>query len=286
MRLIHFACLDENLTHCTEFTGVEWPTHGRNVFYNIPNTNQPDLSNWLRENPHRLNLATLGLSFADPSVTESDLAFPSQTLDQWTGTLTSTFQYDGAEVRVETAADPYSDSVAIIVESTLLGAGELGLFLDFPYPTNEKFEAPFVGVYNQTDLHSTSLHAHEGGAEIRHVLDNTDYGVYLRWDGNAEVSGPEEGTHKYRLTTTEKILHLTASFGEKRPCAIPSVDKVRGHSEEWWEAFWTEGAFVDLTASDIEEAEEIQRRTIQSLYLVAVNSASDLPPQGKTSPGS
>lgn len=262
---------------------MQWPTHGRDVFYNIPNTDQPLLSNWLRENPHRLNLGTLGLSFADPSATEADLASPSQTLDQWTGVLTSTFSYAGAPVRVETFADPHSDTVAVTIESSLLGDEELGVFLDFPYPTKEKFEAPFVGVYNQTDLHSTSLHTHDGGAEIRHVLDDTDHGVYLAWEGDAQISGPAEGTHKYELSTTEKVLRLTASFGEKRPCRIPSVDKVRGNSEEWWEAFWSEGAFVDLTASGSEEAEAIQRRTIQSLYLVAVNSASDLPPQGESS---
>lgn len=197
--------------------------------------------------------------------------------------LTSTFSYAGSPVRVETVADPHSDTVAVTVDSALLEGGDLGLFLDFPYPTREKFEAPFVGVYNQTDLHSTSLHSHEGGAEIRHMLDDTDYAVYLAWEGDAQVSGPEEGTHKYMLSTTEKVLRLTASFGEKRPCRAPSVDKLKRNSEDWWETFWREGAFVDLTASGSEEAEEMQRRTIQSLYLVAVNSASDLPPQGESS---
>lgn len=174
--------------------------------------------------------------------------------------------------------------MAVTVESELLGAGELGLFLDFPYPTKEKFEAPFVGVYNVTDLHQTSLHPHEGGAEIRHVLDDADYGVYLRWEGDAEVSGPEEGTHKYKVTTTEKTLRLTASFGKKRPCGIPAVDKVTRRSKEWWEGYWNERTFVDLTASGSEEALEVQRRTVQSLYLVAVNIASDLPPQGEFAP--
>ena len=261
---------------------MEWPTHGRDVFYNIPNTDQPVLSNWLRENPHRINLGSLGLSFADSGVTESDLGSASQDLDQWTGILTSSFRYAGEEVRVETLVDPHSDSVAVTVKSDLLTDGELGLFLDFPYPTKEKFEAPLVGLFNKTALHSTSLHAHEGGAEIRHVMDDTDYGVYLRWDGDAEVSGPEEGTHRYRLTTTEKVLRVTASYGKKRSCKIPSVAKAKKNSEKWWREFWNKGAFVDLGASDSEEAEEIQRRTIQSLYLVAVNSASNLPPQGKS----
>ena len=141
-----------------------------------------------------------------------------------------------------------------------------------------------MGVYNKTDLHKTSLHPHEGGAEIRHVLDDTEYGVYIRWEGEAEISGPEDGTHKYKITTTEKVLRLTASFGKERPCGIPSVEKVRRRSEKWWRGYWNEGAFVDLTASGSEEAKEVQRRTMQSLYLVAVNTASDLPPQGESSP--
>lgn len=174
--------------------------------------------------------------------------------------------------------------MAITVESELLGTGDVGLFLDFPYPTKEKFEAPFVGGYNMTDLHRTSLHPHEGGAEIRHVLDDADYGVYLRWEGDADISGPEEETHKYKITTTGKTLRLTASFGKERPCGIPSVEKVTKRSKEWWEGYWNEGAFVDLTASGSEEVLEVQRRTVQSLYLVAVNTASNLPPQGESAP--
>ncbi|SPN98540.1 uncharacterized protein DNG_01586 [Cephalotrichum gorgonifer] len=262
-----------------DFHGVEWPTHGRDVFYNIPNADQPVLSNWLRENPHRINLATIGFSFPDPDATEADLASPSQTLDLWTGVLTSSFQYEGADVRVETVADPASDAVAVTVKSSLLEDGALGLLFDFSYPTKDKFDAPFVGLYNRTDLHETTLTPGEGGAEIRHVLGETEYGVSLRWDGDAEISGPENGTHRYRLTTTEKTLRLTASFGKERPCGIPSVEKVRKHSEKWWEQFWKDGAFVDLSKVEDEGAKEIQRRAILSLYLIAVNSASDLPPQ-------
>lgn len=265
-----------------DFKGVEWPTHGRDVFYNIPNTDQPLLSNWLRENPHRLNLATLGLSFPDPDAAESDLTSASQTLDLWTGVLASSFEYQGSKIRVDTVADPHSDTVAVSVESPLLEGGELGLFLDFPYPTKDKFDAPFVGLYNKTDLHETKLETRGGGAEIRHIFDDADYGVFLRWEGDVEIAGPEAGTHRYRLTTSEKALRLTATFSEKRPCRIPSVGKVRKNSEKWWEAFWEDGAFVDLTATESEEAREMQRRTIQSLYLIAVNSASDLPPQGES----
>ena len=57
-------------------------THGRPVPYPLPDPKHPELSDWLRKNPHRLNLGRLGLAFtkADGSLaTEGDLRNVRQT---------------------------------------------------------------------------------------------------------------------------------------------------------------------------------------------------------------
>src|SRR5690242_13766636 len=64
---------------------------------------------WLRENPHRFNLGRLGLylSRADGRIASyADLAETRQTLDLWTGRLSSRFVFDGVPVEVETSVHP------------------------------------------------------------------------------------------------------------------------------------------------------------------------------------
>src|SRR5689334_648273 len=144
-------------------------THGRLVTYEVPNPAQSDISNWLRENPHRLNLASVGFDFGRQNVSEDDLQHKTQELDIWSGKLSSSFVYDGLPVKVETWADPDSDTIAVNVNSKLLRRG-LGVFFDFPYPDKEKFNAPFVGHFNLTSKHSTVLERlSSNSARIKHT---------------------------------------------------------------------------------------------------------------------
>jgi len=275
---------DNMLIIFLDFKGVEWWTHDRMVEYNQPSDTNTEIANWLRENPHRLNLGNIGLWFADETITsEEDLDYKTQVLDMWTGRATSKFATSGDAISVETVAHPESSTVGISIESKALGKGNLGLFFDFPYPTHDKFNAPFVGVFNLTDLHTTKLIVDDdkktSTAEIKHALGETEYSLFLTWEGEAEIQGPEEGTHRYLLKTPQDELLLTAAFAETKPESLPSFEEVNKTSEKWWREYWSNGAFLDLTASKSEDALEIQRRVILSQYLVAVNSASRLPPQ-------
>lgn len=263
---------------------MDWWTHGRLVNYNQPNPAENDISNWLRENPHRLNLATLGLSFLGKKVNESMLLNKSQELDMWSGKITSSFVYDGSPVKVETWADPDSDTVAVAVTSPLLGTGSLGFFIDFPYPTKDKFNAPFVGVSNATSQHQTSIKgAGSNAATIEHVMGATSYLVELKWDGGqGKLIPPASDSHRHELVVSAaRSVRLTVAFSPKGISDVPGYDKVVAASEKSWPAYWSTGAFVDLTAAKSADATELQRRTIQSQYLTAVNTASKLPPQGK-----
>ncbi|PSR90525.1 Six-hairpin glycosidase-like protein [Coniella lustricola] len=267
-------------TSVDDFTGLDWWTHGRLVNYDQPNPAEADISNWLIENPQRLNLGNIGLYFLGSEVSEADLTSTSQMLDLWTGSIVSTFSYNGSPVRIETRAATDSDTIGVKVESDLLSSGSLGLFFDFPYPDVNKFDAPYVGVWNATSNHSTALESSESQLSIQHVLDDTSYYLTAVWEGHGQVTGPENATHRYCLTVPgSSSLNLTATFSPEKGPSVASLDDLTAETELWWEKYWTSGAFIDLTSTDSSNATELQRRIVLSQYLLAVNSASRFSPQ-------
>lgn len=263
-----------------DFTGLDWWTHGRLVNYAQPNPAEADISNWLIQNPQRLNMANIGLSFGDVQLTEVDLVNKSQVLDLWTGTLVSSFFYNGSKITVETRVAPQSDTVGISVSSELLQTGAIGIFFDFPYPDKNKFDAPYTGVWNATDMHSTSLEASDGQFSIHHALDNNSYYLTAVWEGQGQVSGPKTNTHRYDLKVSgENTLNLTATFSQGKMHDIVPLEDLEELTTLWWEDYWTSGAFIDLTSVNSTDATELQRRIILSQYLTAVNLASSISPQ-------
>lgn len=214
-------------------------------------------------------------------VIESDLEQKDQVLDLWTGGITSTFVYNGTEVKVETWSAPDSDTVGISVDSEHLSSGALGVFFDFPYSDLNKFDAPFVGVWNATSNHSTFIETSRNEAVIQHNLDTTSYFLTAKWEGAGEVSGPIDGSHRYVLTvpgsnTLKLVATLSPTQESVTDTTFESLTKV---SKSWWHNYWDSGAFIDLTSANNKNATELQRRIILSQYLMAVNSASSLSPQ-------
>ncbi|KAI0882533.1 Six-hairpin glycosidase-like protein [Annulohypoxylon maeteangense] len=268
-------------TSVDDFTGLDWWTHGRLVNYNQPNPAQNDISNWLIRNPQRVNLGTIGLWFGGDVITEEALENKSQTLDLWTGKISSSFTYKGAPVKVETWADSNSDTIGIAIESELFSENSLGIFFDFPLPTTNKFDAPFVGVFNATEKHNTTLQQGRNRADIRHDMDATSYYTSFTWDTSAKISGPLNGTHRYILQPSNgcKRIEISVAFSPALSTHIKPFSDLKSSSKTWWESFWESGAFIDLSGVKSPNATELQRRTILSQYLIAVNSASSYPPQ-------
>ena len=90
---------------------------------------------WLRENPHRFSLGRLGLYLANTGgkpAAFSDLSATRQSLDMWTGRLSSSFVFDGVPVEVETSVHPDRDLIIVRLRSNLLADGRLGVDLRFP----------------------------------------------------------------------------------------------------------------------------------------------------------
>ena len=272
-----------NQTQPEDYTGVDWWTHDRLVNYEQPNPTQKDISQWMIANPHRINLGRVGLWFGGNNVTEQSLSDKTQTLDLWSGAISSSFSLNGSQVDITTLASPESDTVAVKVSSRLLAHGGLGVVLDFPYATGKnKFDAPFVGLFNATANHTTELSSSGNRAVITHTLDATTYVADVAWEGKASLVRLEENEHKYVLQSLGQAdtLSFTVTYAPLAgtdTCA--SFEDVRSISAAWWAEYWSSGAFISLPTASNSSAHELQRRIILSQYLLAVNGAGRDPAQ-------
>ena len=115
----------------------EWiDTHGKLIPYPTNGTSEAGL--WLRQNPHDVPLGRI--AFADSlgqSLQAADISKVTQTLNLWTGHLTSQFMWHNYEVKVDTVVDSATDTVAVKIKSKAITQGLLTLTLDYPrgYPT-------------------------------------------------------------------------------------------------------------------------------------------------------
>ncbi|EMD36550.1 hypothetical protein CERSUDRAFT_115580 [Gelatoporia subvermispora B] len=252
-----------------------------------------DPQQWLISNPNRVNLGRVGLQFRDArgdavNASEEDLGSIRQELDLWTGTITSQFIYRGVAVKVQTYASQSASAIAFRIQSDLLEEGRLGVFLDFPWNDgSSKFQAPFVGYWNESDLHTTTLQIGPGlredsRARITHTEVASTFFTGIGGDEFA-ISRDSPTEHRYSIapsSRTSDALSLTVAYSNTTGSAVPTFADVVAESTSAWENYWSTGGFVDvLTNSTDPRAEELQRRIILSRYLMRVNEAGHTPPQ-------
>ncbi|KAL1726528.1 Six-hairpin glycosidase-like protein [Schizophyllum commune] len=268
------------------YHGISWLDHGRPVEYDFGG--QPAaIEQWLTANPNRVNLGRIGLAFFDDAgtslanVSEANLTSLHQELDLWTGIAQSEFEWAGAEVRVTTSCADRADAVVVTLSSPLLAAGRLGVFFDFPWSDgSSKFSAPFVGVYNATDKHSTTLRTvSDLKSDITHELGSSTFVTSIEAKETVTLTRDSPDAHRYTLVAHEDTedLSLVVSFsGDADPSLSPDVDFSHKASATAWEEYWTRSGFVDvISGSSDERADELQRRIILSRYLMRVNEAPD-----------
>jgi hypothetical protein len=265
-----------------DYVGEPWDFHGRTVYFWTNDPQHPELNAWLRSNPHRINLARIGLLLLRQDgqpATEADLTGKQQELDLWTGTLRSRFVLDGVPATIETTCHPDHDVVAVRIDSPLVSAGRLAVFLDFPYASGaDKFDAPFVGVWDEPDAHQTTLQRRgRGRAVVTHTLDATTYYTALSWEGGGDVR--PEGSHRYVLRSTDSRLELSVAFSPDSRLAPPSARAVAAAAADWWPQFWDTGGAIDLSGSSDPRWLELERRIVRSQYALAVNESGNWPPQ-------
>ncbi|GAA2724164.1 hypothetical protein [Cellulomonas aerilata] len=261
-------------------------------------------SQWLRANPHRLDLGRLGLVVADGdgyrTPSPDELGDARQLLDLWTGTVTSDVVLAGRRLRVTTACHPDRDVLAVRVEH-LAGAddtddevpGGLGVAvrLAFPYGSQSWSNA---ADWSRPGDHITVVRDVPGGVDVDRHFDGAPdpaYHVALRTDGGARVAAT--GPHELVVAggpVLDLVVALRPGAGAVDGVLVdrgsrgaapepPVVDDVLAASAAGWSAFWDGGAALDLSGSADPRAAEVERRTVLSQYLTAIQCAGSLPPQ-------
>ncbi|CAN5428305.1 hypothetical protein BH10PSE4_BH10PSE4_09430 [soil metagenome] len=237
--------------------------------------------NWLRENPHRFSLGRVGLDLRDKTgkpARFADLAQTEQSLDLWTGMLTSRFVYDGQAVTVKTRIHPDLDMILVDVDSPLVAQGRLAVSVKFPGvsaklnpdPSDWNADAKHVTTRLGQGRRSLSLQRHIG-----------DTGYFVALQAGQDVGFVAEGPHAYRIVPAKgaKTLSVEVAYAPDKIPALPLQAKADQAVAQHWKAYWSKGGVVDFTGSTDPRAAELERRVVLSQYLMALNGAGEVPPQ-------
>ncbi len=249
----------------------------------FPTRQNSPAGDWLRKNPRIHPLGQLALEWDKPDgslLAPEDIQEPAQTLDLWTGIVTSRFKLGGVTVTVTTACHPERDLVAVRIESKLVAQGKLRARLAFPRGYNLKVKNTPDLDWSQPESHRSVLtQADYAPVSIARTVGDTRYTVLvggLVW---------ETAPHVFRITGQVRdspVLEFIVGFTDRtgrRPLPDTPAAQTFAASAAHWQKFWQEGAAVDFSGSINPLAPKIEERIVLSQYLMAVQMAGDVPPQ-------
>ena len=265
----------------TEFVKTTIHTHGKSVPYELPNPQQPALSQWLASNPHRFNLGRIGLWIKNEdgsTTTVTEIQHPVQNFDLWSAVAVSCFMVQGKPVRVTTVADPHKDIIAFKIESPLIAMKRLGVFIDFPYANLNVFSNG--SDYNKPDLHATVLsNSNNNSVLFKRIMDRTRYDVKVHWSVDNRIEKEKSNRFKLLPATSNCIEYVVWFKPPERRAAMPTFAEVKRGSSAYWPNFWNSGGFIDLSGSRDQRWMELERRVVLSQYIMKINASGNYPPQ-------
>lgn len=233
---------------------------------------------WLRENPHRFSLGRVALLLGKGAgrAQFADVDETRQTLDLWTGTLTSRFRYQNQPVTVETRVHPDSDAIMVSIRSALVRSGQIGI--EVSYPGVSPRLNPDPSDWTRPSVHRTEvIGAATASLAIERRIDATQYYSSLVAPGAAIT---QSGPHQFQIRRTgSDRLDAIISF-TRTPTAAPNPGPATDLTvARHWMTYWQSGGVVDFSGSTDPRATELERRVVLSQYLAAINQAGDFPPQ-------
>lgn len=254
-----------------EVYAVEYKTAGRNK----------EATDYFRINPHRLSLGTVGLVFTDGDGKRLDascLNDINQRLSLWNGEITSQYKVTDVAVDVTTGSYPVRSGFYSSVSTSLFANGRAKVFLRFSYPTGK--HADDANDWDKSERHSSTIVARTANtAVIERRIDTTIYYVKVEWEGKASLV--KTAAHDFTLSTKQKTLSFSVIYSPVREDTSDKYtfkEALRATSD-YWHRYWQSGAVVDFSRCTDPRAKELERRTVLSQYLTAVNCANDMPPQ-------
>lgn len=237
---------------------------------------------WLRINPHRLNLGRIGLIYDGRGVEPEEIGGIYQELKLYEGILESHFLLRGERCTVRTACSFGEDVLTFEINSPLLNRGHLQVRIDFPYGSADITASD----WEFEEGHKTGLIRHEPGEVwLERILDGDGYYVRLQTKPTVSVTlrghklvidGSLEGGNlafKIGFGVHKDSLENMAMFRQNEPECVFEDGKTQ------WKSFWETGGIIRLCESKDPRGLELERRMILSQYLMAVNSSGSMPPQ-------
>ncbi|WP_207424958.1 hypothetical protein [Pedobacter sp. SYSU D00535] len=279
--------LKDTVGYKFEETFKEFTFNGKKGSYSMQSSEplrKRRAADWFRKSVHRIQLGNLGFDIHKKNgrlITPSDVKNIHQTLNMWTGEITSRFTVENVPVEVVTVAHQELDLVAVKVKTPLLQAGRLKIRVRYPYPTIGFLDE---GVnYNSNEKHFSSVDAQsETGAVLIHKLEGITYFNELKWNGKASVA--QTSTPHYFQITPDKgsdSFELNCLFSQQTPgnSDLPDFEECRNNSSNLLKSFWMSGAAIDFAGSTDPRAKELERRVVTSQYLTKIQCAGSFPPQ-------
>ncbi|MBM3889547.1 MAG: glycoside hydrolase family 65 [Verrucomicrobia bacterium] len=228
--------------------------------------------NYFRQNPGRWPLGQLRFHIFKTDgkpIEVTDLQKVRQTLDLWTGTVTSFYEIEGVPVEVTTCCHPRQDLVAVRAKSPLIAAGRLKVLVELP------------GV--PTKWETTAQPRGANRMEIAQTLDEDRYCVSVAWSrGEWKASDWKPGwPRRYVMTPARDAeeFSFVCRFSPKPVEELPTFTESAAASAKHWPEFWQSGGAIDLSASKDPRWRELERRIVLAQYLTALNSTGSSPPQ-------
>lgn len=222
---------------------------------------------WFRANPHRLHLGNIGFAFMKPE----EISDVDQVLDMWNGILESDFKWNGMPVSVRTVCAE-EDAVA----ARIVADSALPLVLRFPYPTGVHTDD--ASDWGSDDRHSTEIvELGESGAVLKRTVDDAVYYVSLGWKGQAELS--RNGNNSFLLVPAEGSFEFSVSFAPKMDELVHmDFRQVRSSAASLWNGYWKSTGVIDFSRCTDNRAPLLERRVVQSQYLIRCQEAQNYPP--------
>lgn len=263
----------------------DFNNEGRDAKYSIQHKEpgrHKDATEYYRVNPHRLQLGNVGLELYLKNGQKAkidEITDIKQTLDVWTGIISSEFSVDGDVVNVSTAAHQAEDKIAVKVSSDLIAQNRIKVFVQYPYPSG-KFLDEGTNYANAEEHESTLISSSADASILNHKLKGASYYTFLDYsDGIVK----EAGKHYFVYEPAKELkeFEFTSTFSEN--------DRIEGSeglyaatsesSTKGWADFWASGAAVDFEGSTDPRANELERRIVLSQYLTKVQCGGSHPPQ-------
>ena len=256
-----------------------YDTYGRQVGYakkKMPGNEQ--VYDWLRQNPHRLNLGRVGFGIKkrDGSpVKKEDITNIYQELDLYDGVLYSRFKVEGVPCAVRTCVHPTRDMIAVEVHSELITTHQMQIEITFPYGSPDKTASD----WDNKDAHSTDVvFSDDGIVQMKRTLDQDEYYVTIRETSDNETE--KRGRHLVVINAkTGNTIKTCIEFSNREKRSNIPTSRVFKECEAYWNNYWEEGGVIRLRDSRDPRGRELERRIVLSQYLTAVQCAGSVPPQ-------